>query len=357
MAKVFISEIEPNQDIETHLVVGEKQLRTARNGTRFLTLKLVDKTGEITGRIWDRAEEIMDLIPAKGPVFVRGRSETFRDELQLQIQEIDPVSREQIDPADFLPVCPTDIDQLFETLKSHIAAVKRRPLQRLMKSFLGDRELITRFKQAPAAKSIHHAYLGGLLEHTVSVIGLILKICEHYPELDRDLLIVGAILHDVGKIDEFSYDLHIDYSHIGRLVGHIGLGLDILNDKLRTLKSFPSGDAMLLKHLILSHHGDSKFGAIKLPMTREALVLHFADDVDAKMNCVTRILANTVGEDEAWTSYQPLFERFFFRGFPASTGECRREPEPEETTGVQLNIWAGGTEGRGKSAEGKKVRT
>jgi len=356
VAKLFISDIEPNQEVESHFVVGEKQLRMARNGTHFLTLKLVDKTGEITGRIWDRAEEIMALVPTKGPVFIRGRSETFRDELQLQIQEISPVSREQVDPADFLPVCPINTEQLFETLKSYVATVKRRPLKRLMKSFLGDRELITRFKQAPAAKSIHHAYLGGLLEHTVSVIGLIIKICEHYPELDRDVLMVGAIWHDVGKIYEFSYDLHIDYSDVGRLVGHIGLGLDILNDKLHTLKAFPAGDAMLLKHLILSHHGDSKFGAIKLPMTREALVLHFADDVDAKMNSVTRILSQAGGEGEAWTPYQPLFERFFFRGFPASIEEYAKEPEPEDTQGVQLRIWSGSKEGKGRNAEGEKVR-
>ncbi len=353
VAKLYVSEIRSDQEVETHLVVAEKQLRVARNGTRFLTLKLADKSGEITGRVWERAEELMAAVPSRGPVFIRARSETFRDELQLQIQEIVAVPREQIDPADFLPVCPVNIDQLFETLKGYIATVKRRPLQRLMKAFLGDRELVTRFKQAPAAKSIHHAYLGGLLEHTVSVIGLIVKICDHYPALDKDMLIAGAIWHDVGKIEEFSYDLQIDYSHVGRLVGHIGLGLDMLNDKLRTLKAFPAAEAMLLKHLILSHHGDSKFGAVKLPMTREALVLHFADDVDAKMNYVTRILSDPAGQDQAWTPYQPLFERFFFRGLPDSLEELPKEPEAEEARGLQLNIWGG----KGEKLESRRRRS
>lgn len=340
VAKIFIADIEPNQEVETYFVVGEKQLRTARNGTPFLTLKLVDKTGEIAGRIWDRAEEIMEQVPSKGLVFIRGRSEKFRAELQLQVQEISPVSREQIDPADFLPVCPTSIEELFDTLKIQMSTIKRRPLQQLMKAFLADRELMARFKQAPAAKSMHHAYLGGLLEHTVSVVGLVSRICEHYPALNRDLLVVGAVWHDVGKIYEFSYDLYIDYSHSGRLLGHMIQGLDILQEKLRTLKAFPAEDAMLLKHLILSHHGESQFGAVRLPMTREALALHFADDMDAKMNSVSRILESGA-ENEAWTSYQPLFERFFFRGLPPSAEDSTSQAIDDEAQGIQLKIWSG----------------
>ena len=340
VAKIFIADIEPNQEVETYFVVGDKQLRTARNGTPFLTLKLVDKTGEIAGRIWERAEEIVDQIPPKGLVFIRGRSEKFRDELQLQVQEISSVSRQQVDPADFLPVCPLSIEELFDTLKVQMTTIRRRPLQQLMKAFLADRELMARFKQAPAAKSMHHAYLGGLLEHTVSVVGLVSRICEHYPVLDRDLLIVGAVWHDVGKIHEFSYDLYIDYSHSGRLIGHMILGLDILQEKLRSLKAFPNEDAMLLKHLILSHHGESQFGAVRLPMTREALALHFADDMDAKMNSVSRILES--GEEkDAWTSYQPLFERFFFRGLPPSTEDSTSQVIDDEAQGIQLKIWSG----------------
>ncbi|RPJ05920.1 MAG: HDIG domain-containing protein, partial [Deltaproteobacteria bacterium] len=203
MAKIFIAEIQANQEVASSFVVTEKQLRVARNGTPFLTLKLADKTGEVVGRVWERAEEIADVIPAKSFVFVRGRSERYRDELQLQIQEIYPLPLSEVNRFDFLPVCPVGTETLFEQFSSLVSSIKRRPLVRLMKHMLGDKDLMGRFKIAPAAKSMHHAYLGGLLEHTVSVAGLVSRICEHYPALDRDLLVVGAILHDMGKVDEF----------------------------------------------------------------------------------------------------------------------------------------------------------
>lgn len=349
VAKPYVHDIQPNQDVAGSFVVADKQLRTARNGTIFLTLKLVDKTGEITGRVWERAQETAECIPQKGVVFVRGRSEMFRDELQLQIQEISPLAKQDYDPSDFLPVCPLDTRALFETLTRMVSGVKRRPLHRLMKHVLDDAALMDRFKIAPAAKSMHHAYLGGLLEHTLSVATLVAEICRLYPDLDRDLLVVGAVLHDIGKIDEFVYDLCIDYSHAGRLLGHMVLGVEILEEKLRQMRNFPPEQAMLLKHLILSHHGEAEFGAVKLPMTREAFVLHFADDLDAKMNSLNRILAESRGSDEAWTAFQSMYDRFFFRGLPPSTEEPPFvEMEPPADRAVQLSIWA--SEGKRKKA-------
>ncbi|GLI34539.1 CRISPR-associated endonuclease Cas3'' [Desulforhabdus amnigena] len=340
MAKIFIADIQPSQEVATSFVLTDKQIRTARNGTNFLTLKLVDRTGEITGRVWEKADEVARTISTGSAVFVNGRSETFRDELQLQVQQIFPIPATEVDPADFLPVCPVDPEILLEKLKKIVGKIKRRSLVQLMRQILRDRELMERFKLAPAAKSMHHAYLGGLLEHTAAVAELASRISEHYPGLDRDLLIVGAILHDIGKIEEFVYDLSIDYSHSGRLLGHMILGVQILEEKLSTLKNFPGEEALLLKHLILSHHGDAQFGAVKLPMTREAFVLHFADDLDAKMNTLTRIMEDCKNGDETWTAYQPLFDRFFFRGLPSNEGETPMScPESEEEKGVQLSIW------------------
>ena len=343
MAKILVQDILPNQDVKTALVVREKQLRVARSGSQFLTLKLVDRTGEITGRVWERASEICDSISVRGVVAVTGRSEQFRDELQLQISNIVPLPSDRVDPTDFLPVCPESIDLLFDRLKELSASLKSRTLHRLMAHFWGDAEIMERFKLAPAAKSMHHAYLGGLLEHTVSVASLVARLCELYPGLDRDLLVVGAFLHDIGKIDEFVYDLCIDYSTSGRLLGHMVLGLEILESKIRKLKGFPREEALMLKHLILSHHGEYQFGAVKLPMTREAMMLHFADDLDAKMNSVGRILSNPRDGDSSWTSYQPLFERFFFKGFPESS--CRDNLPPADQrieTGLQLTLWQQG---------------
>jgi 3'-5' exoribonuclease len=342
VAKVFVADIQSDQEVAGVFIVADKQLRTARNGKPFLTLRLADRTGEIVGRVWDRASELNDTIAARSVVLVRARSETFRDEMQLQVREVQPVALEEVDGADFLPVCPRDVQQLWEHFKQLCGQVKRRPLQKLLAAISSDTELMERFRRAPAAKSMHHAYLGGLLEHTVGVAELVLKISEQYPDLDRDLLVAGAMLHDLGKIREFVYDLYIDYSHEGRLLGHMIQGLAILDEKMRGLKAFPEEEALLLKHLVLSHHGETEFGAVKLPMTREAFALHYADDLDAKMNSLTRILAESKGGDEAWTTYQPLFERFFFRGMPATAREMSlvdTVPREPADTVKQLRVW------------------
>jgi 3'-5' exoribonuclease len=196
-------------------------------------------------------------------------------------------------------------------------------LRRLCETILADPEIMTRFKLAPAAKSMHHAYIGGLLEHTVSVITLIYRICNHYPDLDRDLLITGGFLHDIGKIEEFVYDTHIDYSDAGRLVGHMVLGTQIVEDKIRCIEGFPVETALLVKHLILSHHGEAQFGAVRLPASKEAFALHLADDLDAKMNAISRIMAKSGNDDSVWTGFETIFGRHFFRGFPKQddTGE------------------------------------
>jgi 3'-5' exoribonuclease len=343
VAKIFVSEIAPNQEVTGSFLVDEKQLRVARNGVPFLTLKLADKSGQIAGRIWDRAEERSRSINTKSVVFVRGRSELFRDELQLQIDDIVHIPLADVDRADFLPVCPKSVEDLLEKCKDLTATIKRRSLQRLMRQILSDTHLMERFRSAPAAKSMHHAYLGGLLEHTVAVMELVSSIATFYKDLNRDILLTGAILHDIGKVDEFTYDLSIDYSLSGRLLGHMVLGVQILDEKIRSLRGFPSEEALLLSHLILSHHGEAEMGAVRVPMTREAFVLHFADDLDAKMNSLTRILADSRQGDEAWTPYQPLFERFFFRGFPASSeSHALGGHTIDKEQGIQLNLWSTG---------------
>lgn len=340
MAKPFVQEILPNTQVAGAFVVTDKQLRTARNGMPFLTLKLADKTGEMTARIWERADESDRCILKNTVVFVKGRAELFRDELQLQVQEIATIPRNDFDPSDFLPVCPHDSRELLENLHRTVSTVKRRSLQRLLGHILDDVELMARFKLAPAAKSMHHAYLGGLLEHTVSVVVLVSMIGSLYPDLDRDLLVAGAFLHDIGKIHEFDYDLSIDYSDEGRLLGHMVLGVQILEDKLRGLRKFPRQDALLLKHLILSHHGETEFGAVRLPMTREAFALHLADDLDAKMNGISRVLSESRGANEAWTAYQTMYDRFFFRGLPsASDAPLPSAVGPAGDRGTQLNMW------------------
>ncbi len=223
-----------NLEIASLFVASEKQLRTARNGTVYLDLKLLDKTGEISGKMWEKADEASGAFQSGDIVYLRARTELYKDRMQLSISEIMPVPAGAYDPADFLPVCPYDRDELFERLGKLLSGMTDCFARRLCEAILADPELMTRFKLAPAAKSMHHAYIGGLLEHTVSVITLVYRICNHYPDLDRDLLIAGAFLHDIGKIEEFVYDTHIDYSDAGRLVGHMVLGTQIVEDKIRT---------------------------------------------------------------------------------------------------------------------------
>ncbi len=344
MAKAYISDIQPNQQVDTVFLLAEKQLRATRNGSSFLSLKLVDKTGEITGRVWERAEDVSATLPSKGHVRVSGRTETFRDELQIQIQAISPVDLKEIDPADFLPICPVEKEILLQKLKRVAGTVKRRPLQLLLRSILSDSSLMDRFARAPAAKTVHHAYLGGLLEHSVSVAGLVTRIAKHYEELDAEILVVGALLHDVGKVDEYVYDIYFDYSDAGRLLGHMVLGLRIVEEKIRGIKDFPAEEALVLEHLILSHHGELEKGSPKVPMTREAFVLHFADDVDAKMSTLARVLQDPRGGSETWTSYQPLFDRFFYRGpaTEANPGDKEEAAPLEPEAGVQLSLWQRG---------------
>lgn len=316
MAKIFISDIKPNQEIVSLFVAAEKQLKTARNGTVYLDLKLSDKTGEVSAKMWDKAAEASELFKSGDIVYLKARSELYKDRIQLNVFEIMPVPAGTLDPADFLPACPHDRDALFEQLGKLLANMGEGPLRRLCHDISTDPALMTRFKLAPAARAMHHAYIGGLLEHTVSVIMLIYRICRHYPDLDRDLLIAGAFLHDIGKIEEFVYDTHIDYSDSGRLVGHMVLGIQLVEEKIRAIEGFPQETALLLKHLILSHHGEAQFGAVKLPASKEAFALHLADDLDAKINAVRRILANSGDREGSWTGYETIFGRHFFRGFP-----------------------------------------
>ncbi|ROR03311.1 3'-5' exoribonuclease YhaM family protein [Desulfosoma caldarium] len=309
-----VADIGPNQDVVGIFAVEEKQLRTTKNGKPFLTLKLRDKTGSVTARLWENAAETAQSLAGHRVLRIQGRSELFRDELQIHVQTVQAVPEKEVNPSDFLPVCPRDVKEMWREFSGLLQGLTRKPHRELVQSFLADKPLMQRFRKAPGAKSVHHAYLGGLLEHTVGVMRLASLIADVYPRLDRDLLLLGAFLHDIGKIYEYTYDLVIDYSDVGRLVGHMVLGVEILNAKLMVCKGFPEETAMVLKHLILSHHGETEYGAVQKPMTREALALHLADDLDARMNSVDEILSKSDDPESAWTAYQQLYGRYFYKG-------------------------------------------
>jgi len=218
-----------------------------------------------------------------------------------------------VDVALFLPATAQDVEKMFEEMRSLFGTIGDRDFRQLLDAFLDDASFCARFKKAPAAKNMHHAYLGGLLEHTLAVCRLVNAVCPLYPALDRDLLLAGAVLHDAGKIEEFSYEtLPFNYSDRGRLEGHMVLCVQMIQEKIRLLPSFPEEKATLLKHLVLSHHGRHEFGAPTLPMTLEAFVLNLVDDLDAKINYIGRLSNQFPDDNYQWTDYQRTLERFLF---------------------------------------------
>lgn len=312
--KRFVSELKENESLESSFLVKAKNLGNTRSGNPFLRIRLADRSGETEARIWERALELNGDFDVNDVVQVRAKVERYQGELQLNISDLERIDPKKVNPSLYLPTGPKDPADLWLQLTDLAAQVKNSYLKRLLQSFLTDADFVKQMKQAPAAKIMHHAYLGGLLEHTVSVTRLLGRICEHYPRLDRDLLVTGAILHDIGKLEEFSYDLQLDYTDAGRLLGHVVLGVQRVQEKISKIKGFPSDLSLALQHLIISHHGEYDFGSPKRPKILEAFALHYADDLDAKMNHVSGLLAADQNSDSRWTPYQQVYGRYLFKG-------------------------------------------
>jgi 3'-5' exoribonuclease len=232
----------------------------------------------------------------------------------LTLQKVERIDDQSIDPSDFLPSSPRDPDEMIAELKACIQKVKDPHFRKLLKKIFEEKELMDKFRCAPAAKSMHHAYVGGLLEHTLSLFHLCERVMPHFPEVDRDLLRAGVLLHDVGKVDELSYARSFDYTDRGRLMGHIVLELEMVSGAINSLTGFPEEKAILLKHLMVSHHGKEEFGSPVKPMTLEALILHMLDDLDAKAQTFRALMSGS--QDERWSAYHPLLGHYVFKGFP-----------------------------------------
>ena len=312
MQHLWIKDIKENDTIKGNYLVQSKSVGQTRQGNSFLTITLADKTGKIEARVWDRVDEIATQFREGAIVTITGKANTYRNQIQIQIHELRENSA-PLDPAIFQESTPKDISRMLTDLKSLANQIQNRHLKRLIDSFMTDHRFVTKFRKAPAAKNFHHSYLGGLLEHTLSVSQMAILICEHYPDLDRDLLLSGAILHDIGKTEELISEPTIEYSNEGRLLGHIVLGIMMVEEKLKSLKDFPSEIALRLKHCILSHHGEFDFGSPKRPKFVEAFALHLIDDIDAKIHGLTRLIKDD-RQEGSWTVFNRLFQRYFFKG-------------------------------------------
>jgi 3'-5' exoribonuclease len=313
MAKTFISELSKGQSVETTFLVKDKVLTKTKAGSPYLSVKLIDRTGELEGRIWDNALDFLPLFEKDDFIRVRGEVDEFQGTLQLRIGRLKKCPEEEILLEDFLPSTSRDAAQMLAELKEIAFRVRQPFLRRLLESFFDDPGILKGLQSAPAAKAVHHVFLGGLLEHTLAVAQLALLVGPRYQGVDLDLLLAGAVLHDMGKTAELSYRRTFDYTDPGRLLGHITLTVEMIDERIRALPGFPENLAMLLKHLILSHHGEYEFGSPKRPKTLEALLLHQLDDLDAKMNGFLALIEKEKDTPGRWTSYHKLFERFLYK--------------------------------------------
>ncbi|HOC59066.1 MAG: HD domain-containing protein [Syntrophaceae bacterium] len=315
ISKTYLQDIKQGDKIASSFLVAEKNLAYSQKGSAYLNIRLKDKTGETDGKVWDNATE-WDRVFKKGEiVFIEGRALSYRNALQISVVTIKPCALEDIDPSDYLPVSKMDTRTMFQELLVFIGAVSSEPLKKLLEAFFLDEKTAELFRRAPAAKGFHHIYLGGLLEHTLSVVRLLDHAADHYPELNRDLLVAGGMLHDIGKIFEFSYDSLVSYSDEGRMIGHLVMGVEMINKKIEAIPDFPPRLALELRHIILSHHGEFEYGSPKRPKTLEALVIHYMDDLDAKLNAFQSfVAADTANSDSEWTSYNRFFERYLYKG-------------------------------------------
>jgi 3'-5' exoribonuclease len=278
----------------------------------FLRLELGDRTGTIEARVWDNAAKMALECDCDDIVKVQGRVESYRNKLQLMVDKLRRATPGEFELADYFAHTTEDVEKLYARLCEHAATIRDPWLNRLVASVIADPNIVPRLKRAPAAKMMHHAFIGGLLEHVISLCDLCRLIGGHYRELDLDLLVSGAILHDIGKLDELCYERAVNYTTEGQLLGHIIIELELVTKKMDSIEGFPPELKTLVKHLLISHHGQYEFGSPKLPMFPEALVLHFLDDMDSKVAAARAVLGKN-GGDGGWTAYSSALNRRLLR--------------------------------------------
>ena len=312
MKTSFVTDLSTEQSITSFFLVHEKEIRNTRAGKSYLRLELGDRSGAIEAVMWDQFEAAAKDISRDDIVKVQARVEIYRNKPQLSLQNLRRAKPEEVDLADFLPHTKEDVSKLWAQLLEYANSIANPWLKKLVNGIITDPAIAPRYKRAPAAKVMHHAFLGGLLEHVVGLCGLAKQIAAHYPELNADLLLTVAILHDVGKLDELCYDRAISYTTEGQLLGHIVMELETVSKAMDAIEGFPAHLKTVVQHLLISHHGQYEFGSPKLPMIREAMVFHYLDDMDSKMAAVRAALAADSGEED-WSTYSAALGRRFLK--------------------------------------------
>jgi len=298
-----------NQTITSLFVVALKQVKSKKSGELYLSLLLADRSGQVQANMWDNVADAISGFEQDDFVKVKGVVHKYNGRWQLTVHKMRKLGESEIDYSDYLAKTSKDIEQLWQTLCNFVESFQNPWLKSLIKEFIADEALVAAYKTAPAAKTLHHAFVGGLLDHVVSLFTVCDLAARNYPQVNRDLLLSGVFLHDIGKLHELTYQRSIAYTTKGQLLGHMIIELEMLHEKIARVPGFPEELKVLLEHLIISHHGEYEFGSPKLPMFPEALMLHYMDDLDSKMESMRAQFEREAEFDSPWTSYNPSLAR------------------------------------------------
>jgi 3'-5' exoribonuclease len=333
-----------NKVVTSTFVVVSKQIKPKKTGEPYLALTLGDRSGQLEAKMWDNVEEVLDAFDQDDFIKTKGLINKYKQRFQFTIHKVRKLGESEIEFADYLPKTTKDIDQLWQTLTGFIAGFENPHLKALVQAFMADPEISAAYRNAPAAKTLHHAYIGGLLDHVVSLFRSCDLMCKNYPQINRDLLLTGAFFHDIGKIHELTYNRSFSYTTKGQLLGHMIIELEMLQAKLAHLPGFPDELKTMIEHLIISHHGQYDFGSPKLPMFPEALVLHYLDDLDSKMEAMRAHFERESSLDGPWTSYnaslgRPLLntEKFLVPKRPPRAEDAAGETPTAEGESLEEN--------------------
>ena len=314
----YVSQLSHNETISQVFLASDKQLRPNRNGNLYLQVELSDRSGSVNSRMWNASDNDYKAFDNGDYVHVEGATQLFQGNMQLIANRIRKARPDEVDEADFVTLQSEDVDKMRTRLVEILGGIKSAPLSRLANGYLNDEAFMEKFCLAPAGMKNHHAYQGGLLDHVLSLMELVLLVGPKYPALDTEKLLIGAFLHDAAKIDELTYERDIAYSDAGQLLGHMVMGVTMLDDRIRQIvaqdgQPFPERLQLELKHMIISHHGEYEYGSSKLPMTLEAVALHHLDNLDAKLASFTQLMTDCPNADSHWTQYFSQIGRKLFK--------------------------------------------
>lgn len=324
-----IAELQSGERLEDAVyLITQKDLRTTSNGSLYIHAVLADRSGQVVARMWNASRQIYDSMPDSGLMHITGRVESYKGKPQVILDGVRTVDAKDVNPIDFLPVTSKNVETMWARVKEILRGVKNPDLLALVAKFINDEKFVKAFKLAPAARTNHHAFLGGLLEHTLNLMELAVVILPRYTDVSPDLVLTGLFLHDAGKTAELAYDTNFSYTTEGQLVGHIVMTANWINERAGRLaaeqgRPFPPDLLAALQHIIVAHHGKYEFGSPKLPATAEAILVHYLDNLDAKLNMVFQAIESDLDEESDWTQWVPALETRVFKPDPTKPKEAK----------------------------------